>query len=147
MRWSTNLDCETDIMQKTIQLIEASDTSASATDPSTLALANDIDPRTVSLNGITRIDLRFPKFTDGRAYSQAYLLRRRMGFTGELRATGDVLPDQLQLMQRSGFDTAVLCAGQDCAIAERQLTHFERFYQGDAVHTTPLFKATTGASA
>jgi uncharacterized protein (DUF934 family) len=41
------------------------------------------------------VELHFPKFTDGRAYSQAFLLRRRLGFSGEIRAIGDVLVDQL----------------------------------------------------
>jgi uncharacterized protein (DUF934 family) len=48
--------------------------------------------------------LDFPKYTDGRAYSQARLLRERHGYRGELRATGNVLRDQLLLMRRCGFD-------------------------------------------
>ena len=51
------------------------------------------------------IVLDFPKFSDGRAYSQARLLRGRMGYTGELRATGGVLQDQLPFMLRCGFDS------------------------------------------
>lgn len=50
------------------------------------------------------IVISFPKFTDGRGYSMAYEVRKTYGFAGELRATGDVLFDQLQLMARSGFD-------------------------------------------
>ncbi len=106
-----------------------------------LALANDADPRTLSLDGVTRIDLNFPKFTDGRAYSQAFLLRRRLGFTGELRATGDVLIDQLVQMQRTGFDAAVLRADQDLGHAARQFARFGGFYQGDAVQVQPHFSA------
>lgn len=49
--------------------------------------------------------LDFPAFTDGRAYSQARVIRTDLGFTGELRATGDVLPDQAQFMARVGFDS------------------------------------------
>jgi len=108
-----------------------------------IELANDADPRALTLDGVTRIDLKFPKFTDGRAYSQAFLLRRRLGFTGELRATGDVLVDQLQQMQRSGFDTAVLRADQNLATAQRQLALFDHFYQGDAVHPQPHFTPAT----
>ena len=104
-----------------------------------LALANDLDPRTLDLSGITRIDLQFPAFTDGRAYSQAFLLRRRLGFTGELRATGDVLIDQLVQMQRTGFDVAVLAEGVDASAAQRQLDRYAGFYQGSAVDTQPLF--------
>ena len=76
-------------------------------------MANDADPRDVSLDGVKRIDLHFPKFTDGRAYSQAFLLRRRLGFKGEIRATGDVLIDQLVSMARTGFDVALLREGFD----------------------------------
>jgi uncharacterized protein (DUF934 family) len=94
------------------------------------------------LTGVDCIELHFPKFTDGRAYSQAYLLRRRLGFTGELRATGDVLVDQLQQLQRSGFSSAVLRDDQSLAAGERQLARFEGFYQGDAMHPQPLFANT-----
>ena len=105
----------------------------------TLELANDVDPRALSLEGVERIDLNFPKFTDGRAFSQAFLLRRRLGFTGEIRATGDVLIDQLVQMQRSGFDAAVLREDQNLAFAQAQFDRFKAFYQGDAVHTQPHF--------
>lgn len=108
----------------------------------TLELANDIDPRTLDLSGITRIDLQFPAFTDGRAYSQAFLLRRRLGFGGELRATGDVLIDQLLQMQRTGFDVAVLKEGVDASAAQRQLERYAGFYQGSAVDTHPHFSTT-----
>jgi uncharacterized protein (DUF934 family) len=107
--------------------------------PAALALANDVDPRSLDLSGVSRIDLVFPKFTDGRAYSQAFLLRRRLGFAGELRATGDVLIDQLVQMQRTGFDVAVLKEGVDMAAAERQFARFAGFYQGSAVDTQPQF--------
>ncbi len=107
-----------------------------------LALANDVDPRTLDISGITRIDLQFPAFTDGRAYSQAFLLRRRLGFTGELRATGDVLIDQLVQMQRTGFDVAVLKDGVDASAAQRQLDRYAGFYQGSAVDTQPRFAQT-----
>ena len=49
--------------------------------------------------------LDFPKFSDGRAYSQARLLRGRLGYRGELRATGGVLQDQIAFMLRCGFDS------------------------------------------
>ena len=99
------------------------------------------------LEGVERIDLNFPKFTDGRAFSQAFLLRRRREFKGEIRATGDVLVDQLAQMERSGFDVAVLRADQDLAVAQRVLAsypgHARGAYQGDAVHIEPHFTATT----
>ncbi len=112
---------------------------ASAIDDSAIRLDNDVDPRSVSLEGVKRIDLNFPKFTDGRAYSQAFLLRRRMGFQGEIRATGDVLIDQLVAMARTGFDVAVLRQGLDASAAQRQFDRFPAFYQGSAVETQPLF--------
>jgi uncharacterized protein (DUF934 family) len=110
-----------------------------------LQLANEADPRTLALTGVNRIDLNFPKFSDGRAYSQAFLLRRRLGFKGEIRATGDVLIDQLVQMQRTGFDSAVLRADQDTGFAKAQFDRFNAFYQGDAVQTTPLFATKVAA--
>ena len=108
-----------------------------------LVLANDADPLQAALEGVTRIDLNFPKFTDGRAFSQAFLLRRRREFKGEIRATGDVLIDQLAQMERSGFDVAVLRADQDMATAQRVLASYPGHqvgrYQGDAVHIAPHF--------
>jgi uncharacterized protein (DUF934 family) len=127
------------LKEENMKLIPAHKHVARLERPNILELANDVDPREVSLEGIKRIDLHFPKFTDGRAFSQAYLLRRRIGFTGEIRATGDVLVDLLQLMERSGFTAAVLRADQDLAVAERQLDRFGAFYQGDAVNQQPRF--------
>jgi len=109
----------------------------------TLQIPNDAElaelARSGALQGVDRVELDFPKFTDGRAFSQAVLLRRRYGFKGEIRATGDVLIDQLLQMQRCGFDSAVLREGQDPEAARRQLDRFNGYYQGDAQHPTPLF--------
>lgn len=105
-----------------------------------LQLANDADLQGLALEGVTRIELAFPKFSDGRAFSQAVTLRRRLGFTGDIRATGDVLVDQLVQMQRSGFDSAVLRADQDLTVAERQLSRFTDFYQGDECQSAPHFR-------
>ena len=104
-----------------------------------LVLANDADALEASLEGVDRIELDFPKFTDGRAFTQARLLRQRRGFTGDIRATGDVLVDQLVQMYRVGFSSAVLKEGKDPADAERQFARYPEFYQGDAVVTQPLF--------
>ena len=123
----------------TMKLIATTDHSTRAIGQNIVELANDVDPRTVSLEGVDRIDLTFPKFTDGRAYSQAFLLHRRLGFKGEIRATGDVLVDQLVQMQRSGFDVAVLRADQDLAVAQAQFDSYQAFYQGDAVTVKPVF--------
>ena len=104
-----------------------------------LVLTNDADPRDADLNGITVVELQFPKFSDGRAFSQAFLLRRRLGFTGEIRATGDVLIDQLAQMQRSGFSQAMLRDDQNLEHGRKLLAHYPAFYQGDAVDTRPHF--------
>ena len=122
-----------------MKLIAANDHSARATGQNAIELANDVDPRTLALDGVERIDLVFPKFTDGRAFSQAFLLHRRLGFKGELRATGDVLVDQLVQMQRSGFTSAVLREDQDLAVGQKQLDRYKAFYQGDAVTVKPIY--------
>jgi uncharacterized protein (DUF934 family) len=96
-----------------------------------------------TLESIGRIELQFPRFTDGRAFSQAFLLRRRLRFKGDIRAIGDVLVDQLLQMKRSGFSSAVLRADQDLQVARRQLARFAEaggFYQGDAMVVLPRFQ-------
>lgn len=127
----------------TIKLIAAHAVSSSETDTNTLHLANDADPRQHDLSHITRVVLHFPKFTDGRAFSQAFLLRRRLGFAGDIRATGDVLIDQLLQMQRTGFTEAVLAEGQNAEHAAQLLRQFDGFYQGDAVQVQPHFQTAT----
>jgi len=116
----------------------------------TLQLTNDIDVATQlqdllqgrDIHQIQRIDLAFPKFTDGRAFSQAVQLRRRHSYSGILRATGDVLVDQLPQMLRCGFNEAVLAPGQSPEVAQRVLQsyqHHTAHYQGDVRQTQPLF--------
>ena len=110
-----------------------------------IKIANSDDPRDVSLAGVESIELDFPKFTDGRAFSQAFLLSRRLEFQGEIVATGDVLIDQLAQMQRSGFTCAVLRDDQPLDVAQRVLAAYPGYdvgaYQGDAVHVSPHFVA------
>ena len=124
----------------TLQLV-ANEDHIDDGDPKVMQLANDADPLAIEvcLADVERIDLNFPKFTDGRAYSQAFLLRRRLGFKGDIRATGDVLIDQLVQMERTGFSSAVLKEGVDASAAQRQFERFSGFYQGDAIHTAPHF--------
>ncbi|KJV10534.1 hypothetical protein VZ95_04230 [Elstera litoralis] len=73
--------------------------------PLGLRLPNTLDPAMIAdkLPRLSLVVLEFPKFTDGRAYSQARLLRDRYGFAGEIRATGAVLRDQLLYMTRCGI--------------------------------------------
>jgi len=132
-------------MRKTLRILAAEEHVDDGS-PKVLQLANDADPLAIEVNldDIERIDLHFPKFTDGRAYSQAFLLRRRLGFKGDIRATGDVLVDQLVQMERTGFSSAVLAEGVDATDAQRQFDRFAAFYQGDAVHTAPHFSHAAG---
>ena len=126
-------------MAITMKLIAGNDQLARAGGQNVIKMVNDTDPRTVSLAGVDVIELNFGKFADGRAFSQAFLLRRRLGFAGDIRATGDVLVDQLVQMQRTGFSSAVLRADQDVSFAQSQFGRHAQFYQGDAVETAPLF--------
>ena len=114
-----------------------------------VSLANDEDPHTRkdAIATAERVELHFPHFTDGRAYSQAYLLRRRLGFKGDLRATGDVLVDQLIQMERTGFSSAVLKDGIDPADAQRQFDRFPAFYQGDVVRDAPFLQSSPSKKA
>ncbi len=123
----------------TMKLLSAADASTQEAAANTLVVANTEDPRSLVLDGVTRIDLHFPKFTDGRAYTQAFYLRRRVGYTGEIRATGDVLIDQLVQMERQGFSVAVLRADQNLDFAQKQFDRYRAFYQGDAVTAKPVF--------
>jgi len=91
------------------------------------------------MHGASVVALQFPKWTDGRAYSQAFLLRARLKFKGEIRATGDVVVDMLPLLRRCGFDTVQLRADQDAAIALSTLNQFPGHYQGDANGARPAF--------
>ncbi len=124
-----------------LTLITPSNLPEADTQASTLALANDTDAQTIEIDGLAQIVLNFPKFSDGRAFSQAYVLRRR-GFAGDIRAHGDVLIDQLLQMQRSGFSSAVLRADQDAAHGQKLLGHYSSFYQGDALGA-PRFQQAT----
>jgi uncharacterized protein (DUF934 family) len=69
-----------------------------------LAPADDVREIANDLAGLELLAITFPKFSDGRAFSQARLLREAHGFTGEIRATGHILRDQLNFLRRSGVD-------------------------------------------
>lgn len=78
-----------------------------------IRLRSDQTPESIipDLHRFAVIALEFPKFTDGRSYSTARLLRERYGYKGELRAVGEVLRDQLHFMHRCGFDALELADG------------------------------------
>jgi len=89
---------------------------------------------------LSLIALAFPKFRDGRAYSQARLLRERYGFRGELRATGDVLRDQFQFLLRSGFDAFEVKKAADAAVFAQAAARFSVFYQPSADGRLPALR-------
>ncbi len=99
--------------------------------PSGIALRNHEPVATLvpDLERLALIALEFPKFTDGRAYTQARLLRERFGFRGELRATGQVLTDQLLFMRRCGFDAFELADVKSDAAWRGAFAAFSAFYQ------------------
>lgn len=91
------------------------------------------------------VAVHFPKFTDGRGYSTAVLLRRRFGFRGELRAFGDVGRDQLFYLKRSGFDAFSLAPHRDPEAALASFDDFTVRYQGSVDDPLPLFRKREGA--
>jgi uncharacterized protein (DUF934 family) len=103
----------------------------SADDPG--ALESDI-------NSLPIIAVNFPTFKDGRGYSTAYLLRTRYGYTGELRAIGDIQRDQLFYLQRVGFNAFSIRADKDIEAALKSLNDFSDVYQGSVVQASPLFR-------
>lgn len=82
----------------------------------------------------------FPKFTDGRGYSIAFNLRKRLGYTGELRAIGDVLRDQLFSMHRVGFDAYATRPDRSIHDALKGLTVFSETYQASVDESLPLYR-------
>lgn len=89
------------------------------------------------------IAVDFPNFADGRGYSTAFNLRTRLGFTGELRAIGDVLRDQLFYMQRVGFNAFATRPDRSIEDALKGLTDFSDVYQTSWDQKTPLFRRAT----
>ncbi|MBA1275044.1 DUF934 domain-containing protein [Stutzerimonas azotifigens] len=90
------------------------------------------------------IALNFPVFTDGRHFSTARLLRERYGFKGEVRAIGDVLRDQLFMMQRCGFDAFAVRPDRDPYDALQSLGDFSETYQAAVDQPLPLFRRRQG---
>ncbi|MFZ4527605.1 MAG: DUF934 domain-containing protein [Undibacterium curvum] len=92
----------------------------------------------VSLFSLIAVD--FPKFSDGRGYSIAYNLRSRLAYSGELRAIGDVLRDQLFFMQRVGFNAFATREDRSIQDALKGLTDFSDAYQTSWDQKNPLFR-------
>jgi len=98
-----------------------------------LVLSNteDVTAHAAALATAPAVLLDFPAWTDGRAYSQAVVLRGRLRYAGEIRATGEVVADMLPLLRRCGFDAVVLAEGQSRDTAERALGFIGHHYQRD----------------
>ena len=96
------------------------------------------------LGQLRLIALDFPSFRDGRAYSQAYLLRTRMGWAGELRAVGDVLRDQLSHMRQCGFDSFAVREDKSAEDALKGLAGMSVLYGRSAIEPRPLFRRRSG---
>jgi uncharacterized protein (DUF934 family) len=92
------------------------------------------------LDRLALVALVFPKFRDGRAYSQARLLRERYGFRGELRATGEVLRDQFQFLVRAGFDAFEVKKAADARVFAQAVARFSVFYQPSADGRAPALR-------
>jgi uncharacterized protein (DUF934 family) len=86
------------------------------------------------------IAINFPKFADGRGFSLARLLRERYGYSGEIRAIGEIIRDQLFLMQRCGFNGFAFDTELDLAEASKSLQDFSDAYQVAVDQPEPLFK-------
>jgi uncharacterized protein (DUF934 family) len=89
----------------------------------------DVDDLVPWLERLAMIALVFPTFRDGRAYSQARLLRERHGYDGELRATGQVLRDQFVFMLRAGFDAFEVKKESDAEAFAVSVRRYSVFYQ------------------
>lgn len=123
-----------------VSLEEWRDNPQGHADATALRIGNDVSLAGVEgdLAGFSVIILDFPKFRDGRAYSQARLLRERYGYTGEIRARGDILRDQLLFMARCGFDAFEFAGDADGANAA--LAEFSFAYQPAADGAVPVWR-------
>jgi uncharacterized protein (DUF934 family) len=95
------------------------------------------------LDRLALVEVSFPKFRDGRGYSTGRILREA-GYTGELRAQGDVLVDQIPLMRRCGFDSFAPEAPVDEAVLAASLARYEFHYQAAADPAVPVWKRRHG---
>jgi uncharacterized protein (DUF934 family) len=105
-------------------------------------IASDERPEVLKgqLDQFAVVAVDFPKFTDGRGYSIAYNLRMRLGYTGQLRAIGDVLRDQLFQMHRTGFDAFATRQDRNIHDALKGLTDFSEVYQSSVDQKSPLYR-------
>ncbi|WP_374544071.1 DUF934 domain-containing protein [Sphingorhabdus sp.] len=91
------------------------------------------------LDRLALVEIAFPKYRDGRGYSSARILREA-GYTGELRAQGDVLVDQIAFMKRCGFDSFAPEAPLNQADVKAALSRYDHVYQGAADAAVPVWR-------
>lgn len=113
-------------------------------DDASSAVWIDLDDDPMELKGeidkLSFICVFFADFKDGRGYSTAYLLRKRLNYQGDLRAFGDVLRDQLSLMRQCGFDSFAIKEGKDPHDAARGVKGLSVTYSGSVSQPNPLYK-------
>ncbi len=95
------------------------------------------------LDRLSLVEIDFPRFRDGRGYSSARILREA-GYGGEIRASGDVLVDQMLFMRRCGFDSFAPDAPIDPEALDAALNRFDYFYQSAADDAVPVWKLRHG---
>jgi uncharacterized protein (DUF934 family) len=105
-------------------------------------LPNDADPEDLAddLDRIAAVSLSFPAFADGRAFSQARVLRDTLGFQGEIRAVGPVIADQYGFLLRCGFDSVVVSPDIDVDTWLRAARRFGDVYQPAADDRIPAYR-------
>jgi len=114
--------------------LEQADATAVRIEP-----GEDVRRLAPALGRLRLVEISFPTFRDGRGYSAARILRDELGYTGELRAQGDVLVDQLPFMRRCGFDSFAPERELDPAAVERALARYPAVYQRAADGRTPVW--------
>ena len=95
------------------------------------------------LTRVKLVEVDFPKFRDGRGFSSARILREA-GYTGEIKATGDVLVDLVWFMRRCGFDSFAPDVAIDPAVLEACLQRYPHVYQHAADDAVPIWKLRHG---
>jgi uncharacterized protein (DUF934 family) len=103
-------------------------------------IEGDVEPESLApfIDRLSLIAIRFPAFKDGRGFTLACLLRERSGFSAELRATGDILPDQLHFLLRVGFSTFELPETVPEKRVLEALNRYSVWFQSAADSRTPV---------
>ena len=100
----------------------------------------DIEDIIEPLLKLPLIAITFPKFADGRAFSSARLIRERYEYTGEIRAVGGFIRDQLYYLSRCGFNAFKFDDSVDLTESAKSLKDFSEAYQVSVDQESPLFR-------